>query len=111
MKLSVVQGGGLAGAVVKTELASDSLSPEDAGTLHKLVRDAGLLEEGEGELSAPRPDEPSYRLKVEHEGRSHTIDLTESAMPAAVRSLISWSGSVAGAKTEIEPPGPPPEGN
>lgn len=109
MKLSVVRGGGVAGTIVKTELASGDLSPEDASTLHELVRDAGLLEEGQGEPPPPRPDEPSYRLTVEHEGRSHTVNLTESTMPEAVRSLISWSGSVAGAKTEIESPGSPAE--
>jgi hypothetical protein len=112
MKLSVLRGGGVAGTVVKTELASGDLSPEDANTLHELVRDAGLIEEGEGEPPPPpppRPDEPSYRLTVEHEGRTHTVNLTESTMSEAVRSLISWSGSVAGSKTEIEPPGPATE--
>jgi hypothetical protein len=109
MKLSVVRGGGVAGTVLKTELASGDLSPEDAKTLHELVRDAGLLERGAGEPPPPRPDELSYRLTVEHAGRSHTVNLTESTMPEAVRSLISWSGSVSGARTEIEPPGPPAE--
>jgi hypothetical protein len=103
MKLSVVRGGGLAGTVVKTELSSGDLSPEDAGKLHELVRDAGLLEGGEEESSPSRPDELAYELTVEHGGRSHTVNLTESTMPEAVRSLISWSGSVLGARTEIEP--------
>jgi hypothetical protein len=107
MKLSVVRGGGVAGTVVKTELASDDLSPEDAGTLHKLVQDAGLLEEGEREQPPSRPDELSYGLTVEHAGHSHTVNLTESTMPEAVRSLIAWSGSVPGGRTGIEPPGPP----
>ena len=109
MKLSVIRGGGVAGTVVKTELASGDLSPEDAGMLHKLVRDAGLLERGEGESPPSRPDELSYRLTLEHAGRSHAVNLTESTMPEAVRSLISWSSSVPGGRVEIEPPGPPAE--
>lgn len=110
MKLSVVRGGGVAGTVLKTELASGDLSPEDASTLRELVRAAGLLEErGVGEQPPSRPDEPSYRLTVEHAGHSHTVDLTESTIPETIRSLISWSDSVSGAKTETEPPGPPAE--
>jgi hypothetical protein len=107
MKLTVVRGGGLAGTVVKTELASGDLSPEDAKTLHKLVQDAGLLERGEREPPPSRPDELSYRLTLEHAGRSHTVNLAESTMPEAVRSLISWSDSVPGGRTGIEPAGPP----
>jgi hypothetical protein len=106
MKLAVVRGGGIAGTVVKTELASGDLSPEDASKLHELVRDAGLLEEGkegEGESPPARPDELSYELTVEHSGRSNTVTLTESTMSEAVRSLIAWSGSVPGARTGIEP--------
>jgi hypothetical protein len=109
MKLSVVRGGGVAGTVVRTDLASGDLSPEDAGTLHELVRDAGLLEGGQREPPPARPDEPSYKLTVEHAGHSHTVSLTESTMPEAIRSLISWSDSVPGGKTRIEPPGPPAE--
>jgi hypothetical protein len=107
MKLTVLRGGGVAGTVVKTELASGDLSAEDAGMLHKLVQDAGLIDWGERESPPSRPDEPSYRLTLEQAGHSHTVDLTETTMPEAVRSLISWSGSVPGAKTSIEPPGRP----
>jgi Zn-dependent metalloprotease len=104
----VVRGGGLAGTVVKTELASDDLSPEDAGKLHELVRGAGLLEEGKSKPSSSSlPDEPSYALTVEHGGRSRSVNLSESTMPEAVRSLISWSGSVPGAKTEVGRPSSP----
>ena len=105
MKLSVVRGGGLAGIVTQTELVSDDLSPEDAKTLHEKVRDAGVFELHEAPPSPPsHPDELSYELTAEHEGRTHTVNLTESTMPEPVRSLIAWSDSVPERRMRIKPP-------
>lgn len=105
MKLTVVRGGGVAGVLTETELASADLSSDDAETLHEMVRDAGLFELDESGPEPAHPDEPSYELTVEHGGRMRTVRLGESTMPEKVRSLISWSDSVPGAKTRIIPPG------
>lgn len=95
----------MAGIVTKTELVSDDLSPEDAKTLHEMVKDAGVFELHEAEPRPTHADELSYELTVEHEGRRRTVNLGESTMPEAVRSLIAWSGSVPGGRTRIDPPG------
>jgi hypothetical protein len=106
MKLSVVRGGGLAGIVTQTELVSGDLSPEDAKTLHEKVRNAGVFELPEAPAPPPsHPDEPSYEVTVEHEGRTRTVNLTESTLPEPVRSLIAWTDSVPERKTRIKPPG------
>jgi hypothetical protein len=105
MKLTVVRGGGVAGVPVKTELASADLSAEDAEALNRMVRAAKLFELDESGSEPASPDEPSYELTVEDQGRVHTVRLRESATPEAVRALISWSESVPGAKTGIVLPG------
>jgi len=106
MKLSVVRGGGLAGMVTRTELASDKLSAEDAKALHEKVAGAGLLEPHTDAPSPPsHPEDLSYELTVEHEGRTRTVRLRESAMPEEVRSLIEWSDSLPERQMVIEPPG------
>jgi hypothetical protein len=105
LKLAVVRGGGVAGIAIKTELVSDDLAPEDAKTLHEMVRDAGILDLQEAGPQPSHPDEISYQLTVEHEGRKRTVNLTESTMPAAVRSLIAWSDSVPGSRKRIDPGG------
>jgi hypothetical protein len=106
MKLSVVRGGGLAGMVTRTELASDSLSPDDARELHEKVEQAGVLAMPE-ELppAKPHPDELNYELTVEHEGRERTVRLSESTLPEKVRSLIAWADSRPEREHRIEPPG------
>jgi len=40
LKVSIVKGGGIAGVVTRTELATDALSPDDAAELRDIaVRD------------------------------------------------------------------------
>jgi Emfourin len=106
MKLSVIRGGGLAGMVKRTELASDALSAEDADTLHRKVEEAGLLESHEEPRAEPaHADELTYEVTIEQEGRHRTVRATESAMPEAVRALVEWADSVPEGKTTIQPPG------
>jgi hypothetical protein len=106
MKLSVVRGGGLAGMVKRTELASDALSAEDADKLHRKVEQAGLLESAEAPEAEPaHPDELSYEVTIEQEGRQHTVRAPESALPDAVRALVDWADSLPEGKTTIQPPG------
>ena len=50
-----------------------------------------------------RPDEPSYELTLEHDGRTRTVRLGESTMPAAIRALASWALEVPGAVTRLVP--------
>jgi hypothetical protein len=108
MKLSVVRGGGLAGVVTKTEVASDAMSPEDASALHDKVAQAGLLEPTQAPPSGhAHPDELSYELTVEHAGRHRTLRVRESSMPEAVRALVAWTDSRPERKTTIERPGRP----
>lgn len=95
MRVSVVRGGGLSGLVTQTAVASDSLKPEDAAELERKVEQAGVLDlPAEGAASRQsHPDEMSYSLTVEHEGRDRTVTLPEGDLPAPVRALIDWVGS------------------
>lgn len=102
MKLTVTRGGGLAGFVTLTEVASSDLSPDDAAEFRRLVEDAGGLVLQE-EAPPSRPDEPSYELSLEHHGRTRTVRLGESTMPAAIRALASWAFEVPGAVTRLVP--------
>jgi hypothetical protein len=108
MKLSIVRGGGLAGMVTRTELASEALSEDDARKLREKVEQAGLLAMPESLPPAEaHPDELNYELTVEHEGRERTVRLSESTLPEEVRSLIAWADSVPEREHRIEPPGGP----
>jgi hypothetical protein len=94
VKLSVVRGGGIAGIATRTEVSTDSLSDEDARTLRAKVDEAGVLRlSADAPARSQHPDDLLYELTVEDEGRVHTVQLSESALPEAVRLLIAWADS------------------
>ena len=106
MKVSLLRGGGLAGLVTGTALKSESLPPEEAETLRRKVDEAGVLELPEDASGGSgHPDETSYGLTVEHEGREHTIHLRESELPEQVRGLISWIDSHPEKEEWVDSPG------
>ena len=74
----------------QTELASEALPPGEATKLDELVEGAGLLDEAAPREAPPaHPDELSYEVIVEHEGRARTQRFTEQTLPEAVRQLIA----------------------
>jgi len=104
MRVSIVQGGGLVPIVTTTIADSASLSHENAEALRRKVEDAGLF--GLSAAGGDRhPDRPSYEITVEDDGRQNQVVLDDAALPDAVRSLISWVGSVPGHQQRIGPPG------
>jgi Emfourin len=96
LKLTITRGGGLAGLTRQTEVASDALSPGEDAKLRELVEGSGLLGEAAPKEAPPaHPDEMSYEVTVEHEGRAQTRRFTEQTLPDSVRSLIAWADSRA----------------
>ena len=94
MKLSVVRGGGIAGIATRTELSADSLSASDASTLRAKVEEAGLARLADDVPAHPQPDDLLYEVTLHDDAGAHTVHLTESTLPEAVRSLIAWADSM-----------------
>jgi hypothetical protein len=94
LKLKITRGGGLAGLTRQTEVASDALPAGEADKLRELVEGADLLGAAAPKEAPPaHPDEMSYEVTVEHEGRAETRRFTEQTLPDPVRSLIAWADS------------------
>ncbi len=72
-------------ATVNTE----ALAQEEAQKLHEMVNEAGFFDLPE---KFPPPERGAdyfqYRLTVEHEGRKHTVEVNEQAVPAKLRPLL-----------------------
>ena len=104
MKLSIIRGGGLAGLTRLTELASEALPPGESAKLLELVEGAGLLGEAVPQEAPPaHPDEMSYEVGVEHQGRARTRRFTEQTLPDPVRRLIAWIDSRPERRQSIVP--------
>jgi hypothetical protein len=92
MRLSILRSGGIAGRTIRTELASDSLSPEDAKALHEKVVESGVLTmPAEPEPELAHPDAFEYEVTVEHDDGSHTVHRSQSGLSPELRSLIKWA--------------------
>jgi hypothetical protein len=106
MKVSIVRGGGLAGLVETTTVDSASLAAEDARMLRAKVEESGLLDLPE-RIGGPtrQPDQFSYKLTFEDQGRMHTVYVSEENLPEPLDSFISWVSSVPGRQERIGPPG------
>jgi hypothetical protein len=90
LKLTIIRGGGVAGITRQTELESDALPPDEATKLDELVEGSGLLgEAAPREVPPAHPDELSYEVIVEQEGRARTQRFTEQTLPDEVRRLIA----------------------
>ena len=94
MRVALATHGGLAAAINLRRpplvLDTDSLPPETARELGRLVA-AATAEGGAGERSAgPARDALSYTITVEDGGRSTTLTASDTAMSPAFGALLSW---------------------
>lgn len=106
MKVAVVRGGGIAGVVQRTELASSALDAHDTAELQRRVRDSGVL------AAAPEPSAPArgadrlrYSVAVDEDGEQRVAHFDEESLPEGVRELIEWVGAHPQAEHEVQRPG------
>ncbi len=83
--------GGLAGRKIEVFVDSDSLPPTQAKRLRTLLDRSKFfdlpLELGAGSGGA---DRFQYRVTVEDDSHSHTVEASESTVPDAMWPLLDW---------------------
>lgn len=95
MRIHFQQTGGFAGMAShqSSVVEAEKLPPEEARELQNLVAAADvptLATQRAGREAATRPDAFQYQLIVEDEGGRHTVEVSDTDMPASVRPLIKW---------------------
>jgi hypothetical protein len=106
VKVSIVRAGGLAGLVATTVVDSASFPAETARMLRAKVERAGFFAlPAHIGSAADRPDQFTYKVTVEDQGRAHTVYLNEDDLSEPLGSLISWIESLPGREERIAPPG------
>lgn len=107
MRIRFERSGGFAGMRLAATVDTESLPPGAASDLRQMVQAARVFE-----LPAviapptPSPDQFCYKLTIEAEGRQHTIETCEPAVPEALRPLLRYLTTVARSGAR---PSPPPE--
>lgn len=89
MKIDFERSGGFAGMIFSTSIDTEKMAAEDARQIESLVASSGFFDLPE-KITSPTPgaDRFVYRLSVEHAGRRHQVEVTESAVPEELDPLI-----------------------
>ena len=89
MRIHFERTGGFAGMRMTAVVNTESLSPEEACDLREMLDTAGFFDLPAA-ITSPTPgaDRFHYKLTVEAEGRRHTVDVGEAAVPETLRPLI-----------------------
>jgi hypothetical protein len=89
MILRMERSGGFTAIPLRTVIDSEQLSTEESRNLHHLVEVSGFFSLPPTILSpAGGADRFRYQLTVEDAGRSHTVEVGESAAPENLQALI-----------------------
>lgn len=84
---------------------SGSLSAEEDGELRGLIEDARLFQLPES-IDSPGggADRFMYKLTVDVDGRSHSVEVSDAAVPSELRPLLDRLTSTARRNRQSHPP-------
>ncbi len=90
MRVTLEQSGGFAGLMITKTIDTHDLSPTEAQQLEQWVKDSNFFQLTSIVEASPQSDRFGYVLSVEENGRSHSIEMSETNVPEKVRLLIEW---------------------
>jgi len=91
MLIQFERRGGFAGIRKDTKLNTESIPSKEAQEMLELIDKADFFNLPE-KFPAPRKgaDYFQYRLTVENEGKKHTIEVSDPAVPGTLRPLLQF---------------------
>lgn len=92
MKVLYEQKGGLAGMTLSSSADTDLLPPDEKQQIEEMIRNAKFFDLP-SKSSPPNPgaaDYYQYKVTVETQQQSHTVETTDLTMPSELRPLIKY---------------------
>jgi hypothetical protein len=91
MRVVIERSGGFAGMSRIQSFSTDDMPAEDAQKLRDLV-DASAFSELPSVIHSdkPVPDAFRYKISVDSERGTHTVEVDEGAVPPRLQSIIDW---------------------
>jgi hypothetical protein len=91
MRISFERTGGFAGISRTKSVDTADIPANEADQLPQLVEASDFFNLPEKiPASTTQADRFQYTLTVEDEGRKHTVNVSEAALPGTLRPLIEW---------------------
>lgn len=90
MRVTLEQSGGFAGLLIDKTIDTKDLSASEAQQLEELVRASNFFQLNSIVEAFPQPDRFGYTLTIEMNGRTHSLEMSETNMPEAVRPIVDW---------------------
>jgi emfourin len=94
MRVKFERSGGFANIRLSAEFDSAEMEPDRAKELKRLVDEARPFDQPSS--SHPNiPDDLHYQVTIEHGGESKTINVSDTAAPDKLKSLLDFLGEEA----------------
>jgi hypothetical protein len=91
MRMTLERTGGFAGITMTKVVDSTTLPDNEAKQLRHLVDAADFFRLPKTiKSNSPQPDRFQYELTAEDNGKKHTVEVGEQAVPGTLRPLIEW---------------------
>jgi hypothetical protein len=91
MRVAIERSGGFAGISRANSISADQMPVEKAQKLRELVDASGFYELPSAIHSSGTIADPfQYKITVESERGTHTVQADEAAMPPRLNSLLDW---------------------
>lgn len=90
MRVTLEQSGGFAGLMITRTIETQDLSPAESQELEQLVKEADFFQLNSITEGSPQPDRFGYQLSIDTGKQSHSIQVSETNMPAQLRPLMEW---------------------
>ncbi len=87
MRIDFKRSGGFAGLMVSKTIDTKNLNPDESKRLMDLVESSGFFDLSPV-ISRTEPDMYQYNLSIDWDGRKHSIQIGESAIPPKLMPLI-----------------------
>jgi hypothetical protein len=91
MQIVIERSGGFAGMSRIQSFSTDDMPAEDAQKLRDLVDASGFYElPSVIHSDKPVPDAFRYKITVDSERGSHTVEVDEGAVPPRLQPILNW---------------------
>ncbi len=96
MRIDFIRTGGVTGVRLTTSVETTELPPDQAVTLHKLLDDSRFFDLPENMAPPkPMPDRFQYSLTVASAEQTHSITVSDGAVPDSLRPLLNYLTTMA----------------